>query len=99
MELSNIIIFTTLLFSIGLAICLIKKNVIFILIGIELMFNAANVNFVAFGSQYGDIDGSVFALFVMVIAAAEVALALAIILKVYEAFNTSNLDDIKELKH
>ena len=94
-----IVLLSTFLFCIGLILVLIKKNAIFILMGIELMLNASNINFVTFGRYHGTLDGQIFSLFVIVLAAAEVAIALALILKVYEHFRTSDLDDLNELKH
>ena len=86
------------LFSIGLAVVIIKKNAIVVLIGIELILNAANINLVAF-SQYGPgLDGQVFALFVIVIAAAEATIALAVVVKIYQYYHTSDLDKASSLK-
>ncbi len=68
------------------------------LAGIELILNAANINFVAFSTQDGMIKGQLFALFIMVIAAAEATVALAIVVQVYKHFKTSNLDEISKLK-
>ena len=87
------------LFCVGLAIVITKKNAIVVLMGIELMLNAANINLVAF-SQYDPekIQGQFFSLFVIIIAAAEAAIALAIVLKVYHYFRTANLDELNELK-
>lgn len=69
-----------------------------VLAGIELILNAANINFVAFSTQDGMIKGQLFALFIMVIAAAEATVALAILVQVYKHFKTSNLDEISKLK-
>ncbi|MEM6522867.1 MAG: NADH-quinone oxidoreductase subunit NuoK [Bacteroidota bacterium] len=88
---------SALLFSIGLAVVLTRKNAILILIGIELMLNAANLNFLA-SNKSGDVEGQFFALFVIVVAAAEAAVGLAIILKVYKHFKTIDLDKIAEIK-
>lgn len=87
------------LFCAGLVLVLTKRNAIVVLMGIELIFNAANINLVAF-SQYDPsrLQGQVFSLFVIVIAAAEATVALAIILKVYQRFKTIRLDDLHELK-
>src|SRR5690349_2661957 len=87
------------LFCIGMMIVTTKKNVIVVLMGIELILNSANINLVAF-SQYDQqlLQGNMFALFVIVIAAAEAAVALAIILKVYHYFSTANIDEIDKLK-
>lgn len=92
------IIISSLLFSIGVAIVITKRNIIVVLAGIELILNAANINMVAFSSQDGMLQGQVFALFVMVVAAAEATVALAIIIQVYKHFKTSNLDEISKLK-
>ncbi len=87
------------LFSIGTLIVLTKKNIIVILMGIELILNAANLNLIVFGQfdkEY--LRGHVFALFIMVVATAEVSVALAIIWLVYKYFNTTNIDELKTLK-
>lgn len=87
------------LFSIGLAIVLLKRHAIVVLMGIELMLNAVNLNLVAF-SQYDPdrLQGQMMTLFVMVVAAAEAAIALAIVLQVYRHFQTVQLDEISEMK-
>ncbi len=96
----NYLIISALLFSIGLAVAITKRNAILILMGIELMINAVNLNLVAF-SQYDPnrLQGQMFALFVMVIAAAEVTVALAIIMKIYDYFKNLDLDEINQLKN
>ena len=87
------------LFIIGLMTVFMRKNAIVILMGIELMLNAANINLVAFSKFDGkELDGQVFALFVIVIAAAEAAVALAIIVKAVRAFGTANVDEFNQLK-
>lgn len=78
---------------------LTKKNIIFILMGIELMLNGANINLVVFGQfdkEY--LRGHTFVLFVMVIAAAEIAVALSILFLIYKYFKTTNIDELKILK-
>lgn len=87
------------LFSLGFAIAVTKKNLIFVLVGIELMLNAANINFVAFSQGRNGVDGQVFSLVVMVVAAAEIAVALAIVMKLRAFYNTVNPDQIQELKY
>jgi NADH-quinone oxidoreductase subunit K len=96
----NYLVISALLFSIGLAVAVTKRNAILILMGIELMLNAVNLNMVAF-SQYDPnrLQGQMFALFVMVIAAAEVTVALAIILKIHDYFKNLDLDEINSLKN
>jgi NADH:ubiquinone oxidoreductase subunit K len=99
-HIQNYLIISALLFSIGLAVVVTKRNAILILMGIELMVNAVNLNLVAF-SQYDPnrLQGQMFALFVMVIAAAEVTVALAIIMKIYDYFKNIDLDEINQLKN
>ena len=85
------------LFSIGLAIVITRKNAIMILMGIELMLNASNINFLA-ARDAGNLEGQFFALFVIVVAAAEAAVGLAIILKVYKHYKTIDLDKVADIK-
>lgn len=87
------------IFSIGLYAILAKRNAIMILVGIELIINAAILNFVAF-SRYDKVNygGQLFALFAIVLAAAAVAVGLAIILNVYRHYKTINPDNITDLR-
>ena len=90
------------MFSAGLYASLGRRNAIAVLMGIELMLNAANINLVAFW-RYGvtpteNVDGQVFAIFVMAVAAAEVAVGLALIISVYRNRKTLNLDELDILK-
>jgi len=88
-----------LLFTTGLMITIIKRNAIMVLLGLELMLNAANLNLIAFNQQTpGSPDGQMFALFVIVVAVSEVAVGLAIVLRVYRYFQTAVPDEIRELK-
>ncbi|MEZ0609640.1 NADH-quinone oxidoreductase subunit NuoK [Fibrella sp. WM1] len=88
------------LFSMGLAVVLTKRHAVVVLMGIELMLNAVNLNLVAF-SQYDPdrLQGQLFSLFVMVVAAAEAAVALALIIQVYRHARTVQLDELNELKN
>jgi NADH-quinone oxidoreductase subunit K len=87
------------LFSIGLTVAIIKKNAIMVLLGIELMLNASNLNLVAFNQLYPfRSDGHIFALFVIIVAVSEAAVGLAIVLRVYKYYNSSVPDEIAELK-
>ncbi len=86
------------LFSAGLFIVFTKKNSIMILLGIELILNAANLNLVLFNHQTANYDGQFFALFVIVVAVCEAAVGMAIILKAYHYFNTAVPDQISDLK-
>jgi NADH:ubiquinone oxidoreductase subunit K len=87
------------LFCVGLTIVIVKKNAIMVLLGIELMLNASNLNLVALNLQRGpSLDGHIFALFVIIVAVCEAAVGLAIVLRVYRYYNTSVPDEIAELK-
>ena len=94
------VIISAALFSIGLLGVITRRNAIAVLLGIELMLNAANINFVAFWRYGGGahMEGQVFAVTVMTIAAAQAAIALAIILNVYRLFKTINVDHINLMK-
>ncbi|MEK6565078.1 MAG: NADH-quinone oxidoreductase subunit NuoK [Bacteroidota bacterium] len=97
--LNHFLILSALLFSMGVYAILTRRNAIMVLMGIELVLNAANINFIAF-SRYstGTLDGQIVAIFVIILAAAEVAIALAIVLNIYQTFNTVNVDEINQLK-
>lgn len=87
------------LFAIGFAVVITKKNLLVMLMGIELMLNAVNVNMVAFARNSHAVEGQMFSLFVMIVAAAEVAVALAILIKLKEKFASIDPDDIDNLKN
>jgi len=95
----HFLILSGLLFSFGIFAILTRRNAIMVLMGVELVLNAANINFVAF-SRYitTSLDGHVVAIFVIILAAAEAAIMLAIILNIYQNFNTVNVDEINQLK-
>ena len=97
--LTHYLLVSGLLFSLGLYAVLTRKNAIMILMGIELVLNAASLNFVAF-SRYsaGTIDGQMVSIFIIILAAAEAAIALAIVLNIYQNFDTVNVDEINRLK-
>jgi NADH-quinone oxidoreductase subunit K len=100
-SLQNYLLLSSLLFSIGLAGVLIRRNAILVLIGIELMLNAANINFIAFwrfGPDPSALTGVIFALFSISVAAAEAAVGLAIILAAYRHSRTTDLDQMNSLK-
>lgn len=87
-----------LLFSIGLATVLVRKNAIAILLGIELMLNAANVNLIAFAQYDPAIKGQIFSLFIIVVAAAEAAIGLALIIRMYGVVGHIRVDIFNKLK-
>jgi NADH:ubiquinone oxidoreductase subunit K len=96
----HFLIVTAVLFAIGFAIAITKKNLIMMLMGVELMLNAVNINFAVFAREAENAaEGQLFTLFIMVIAAAEVAIALAIILKIKDYYNSLDPDKIDTLKN
>jgi len=96
--LSYYLILSAIVFVTGLVGVLIRRNLIIILLSIELMFNAANINFVAFSHYLQAITGQVFVFFVMTVAAAEVAIGLAIIIALYRGGATINVEEINLMK-
>ena len=98
MSLLNYIYLSTLLFSIGAATVLVRRNAIVVFMGVELMLNATNLAFVTFARMRGSLDGQVIALFVMVVAAAEVVVGLAIIMAIFRARRSASVDDANLLK-
>ena len=92
------LVLSAMLFSLGIAGFLIKRNVISVFISIELMLNAVNLTFVAFAHMWGQISGQIFVFFVMVVAAAEAAVGLAIILSIFRTRQTLNVDEIDLMK-
>jgi NADH-quinone oxidoreductase subunit K len=97
--LSHFLVVSALLFVFGMFAVLTRRNAIAMLMGIELILNSANLNFVAF-SRYvvGGVAGQMIAIFVIVLAAAEAAVALAIVLDIYQKLGTISPDETRELK-
>ncbi|NNG38882.1 NADH-quinone oxidoreductase subunit NuoK [Flexivirga sp. ID2601S] len=98
MTLTSYIYLSVVLFSIGAAVVLLRRNAIIVFMGVELMLNAANLAFVTFARMQGKLDGQVIALFVMVVAAAEVVVGLAIIMAIFRARRSVSVDDVNLLK-
>jgi NADH-quinone oxidoreductase subunit K len=96
--LSWYLILGAILFAIGVASFLIKRNIITIFMSIELMLNAVNLTFIAFASHWHQVSGQVFVFFVMVVAAAEAAVGLGIVLTVFRTRETLNVDQVNLLK-
>lgn len=87
------------LFVIGVVAIVARRNILYVLFGIEMILNAANINFVAFNRFNGDgLDGQMFAIFVIILAAAEAAVALAIVLNVYHLFSTTKPGEMDFLR-
>ena len=95
---SYYLVLAAILFACGVAGFLIKRNIITIFMSIELMLNAVNLTFVAFAAQWKALSGQVFVFFVMVVAAAEAAVGLAIIIAVFRTRETLNVDRVDLLK-
>ncbi len=90
---------SALLLGLGIFAVITRRNAIVILMGVELILNAANINFLAFSKYNGGMEGVMFSLFIIVIAAAEAAIALAIIINIYKLFKSvdvSRIDTMKE---
>jgi NADH-quinone oxidoreductase subunit K len=90
---------SAVLFTLGVAGFLFRRNIITVFMSIELMLNAVNLSFVTFAHQHKQVSGNIFTLFVMVVAAAEAAVGLAIILTVFKNRATLNIDDINSMKN
>ena len=97
--LSWYLILSAVLFALGVAGFLFRRSVITLFMSIELMLNAVNLSFIAFSYQLQQVDGHLFAFFVMVVAAAEAAVGLAIILTVFKNRNTLNVDEVSSMKN
>jgi NADH-quinone oxidoreductase subunit K len=97
--LNHYLVLVAVLFGLGLYAMISRRNAVLVLMGIELILNAANINLVAF-SKYGNlgVDGQVIAIFVMILAVAEAAIALGIILNLYNNFATVDIDEANTMK-
>jgi NADH:ubiquinone oxidoreductase subunit K len=98
MLLNQFLLLGAVLFSIGVYGVLARRNGVLVLMSIELILNAVNINLVAFGAQNGTVAGQVFALFVIAIAASEVGVGLAIVLLLYRNRRTIDLDEMSSMK-
>ena len=99
--LQHYLVISALLFAIGFAGVIARRNAILVLMGVELMLNAANLNFIAFwryGTHSQDPHGFLFVLFSIAVAAAESAVGLALVITIYRHFKTTNLDLLKTLR-
>ena len=96
--LNQFLLLGAILFCLGVYGVMARKNAVLVLMSIELILNAVNINLIAFGAMHGAAAGSVFALFVIAIAAAEVGVGLAIVLLIYRNRRSVDLDDVAEMK-
>ena len=92
------VILSAVLFALGTTGVLVRRNAIMIFMSVELMLNSANLAFVAFANQFGQLDGQMFVFFVMTVAAAEVAVGLALIVTIFRTKHSTNVDDLSQLK-
>ena len=98
MTTTSLVVLSAILFTIGVAGFMLRRNALIAFLSIELMLNAANLAFVGFARQHGTLEGQMAAFFVMVVAAAEVVVGLAIIVAVYRARRSASVDDANLLK-
>ena len=98
MELNEFLILAAFLFCTGIYGVLARRNGVLVLMSVELMLNAVNINLVAFSAFNKNVSGQVFALFVITIAAAEVGVGLAIVLLIYRNLRSPDLDEVDQLK-
>ena len=89
---------SAILFGIGVACVLLRRNAIILFMAIELMLNSANLVFVAYSRQFGELDGQILVFFVMTVAAAEVAVGLALIVTIFRSKASIDVDDVSMLK-
>jgi len=99
MNLVNWLYLSGILFAIGAATVLVRRNAIIVFMGVELMLNATNLSFVTYARIHADIQGQVIALFVMLVAAAEVVVGLAIIMSIFRTRRSASVDDANLLKY
>ena len=99
MSLTNYLVLAALLFAIGATTVLLRRNAIIVFMGVELMLNATNLVLVTFARMHGDLSGQVMAFFVMVVAAAEVVVGLAIIMSIFRTRRSASVDDANLLKY
>ena len=99
MSLVNYLVLSGILFSIGAVAVLLRRNSIIALMGVELMLNAANLMLITFSRWHGNLHGEVFAFFVMLVAAAEVVIGLAIVVSIFRTRRSASIDDVNLLKN
>lgn len=92
------IIFAFMLFLLGLVGVLVRRNIIFILMSLEIMFNSAGMVFIIAGSHWGKADGQIMFIFILTVAAAEVSVGLALIFQMYHHYKTLDVDQLNKLK-
>ena len=96
--LNQFLLLGAILFCIGVYGVIARKNTVLVLMSIELILNAVNINLLAFGALHGDVAGAVFALFIIAVAAAEVGVGLAMVLIIYRNRSSVDLDDVDSMR-
>lgn len=99
MSLTHYLVLAGILFVIGAVAVLVRRNALVALMGVELMLNAGNLALVTFARMHGNLEGQVMAFFVMVVAAAEVVIGLAIVVSIFRTRNSASIDDADLLKN
>ncbi len=94
----QVLILAAMLFTLGLVGLIVRRNIFFMLMSIEIMLNAAGLIFIVAGSRWGQPDGQVMFLFILTVAASEVSIGLALILRLYQQFETLDVDAASELQ-
>jgi NADH:ubiquinone oxidoreductase subunit K len=98
MPAANFLLLGAVLFCIGVYGVLARRNAVMVLMSVELILNAVNLNFISFALMHGNVDGQVFALYVIAVAAAEVGVGLGLVLLVYRNRRSISLDELSEMK-
>jgi NADH:ubiquinone oxidoreductase subunit K len=96
--LNQFLLLGAILFCTGVYGVIARKNTVLVLMSIELILNAVNINLIAFGAMHGDVAGAVFALFIIAVAAAEVGVGLAMVLIIYRNRSSVDLDDVDSMR-
>jgi NADH-quinone oxidoreductase subunit K len=97
-SINMVVLLAAILFVLGIAGVVIRKNIIFMLLSVEIMLNASALAFVAAGAKWGQPEGQVMFIFILVMAAAEVSIGLALILQIYHQHKSLDIDKLKEMK-
>ena len=95
----NYLVLAAVLFCLGMLGVLVRRNALVVFMCIELMLNAANLTFLAFARQFGDVTGHLSAFFIIAVAAAEASVGLAIVIAVFRSRGTVNIEDLHAMKH
>jgi NADH-quinone oxidoreductase subunit K len=92
------LILAAILFALGLVGVLVRRNIVFMLMSVEIMLNAVGLAFVVAGARWGQVDGQVMFIFILTMAAAEVSVGLALVLQMYQSFKTLDADEVSKMK-